>query len=88
MKGLYVVSLPALKTAARRTVVITKDLYDKLKLKTSRGRLYPELTDVHTLEVRMCSAFDKHLKGFDPRGPVRSHNFRASKATHMVQKGI
>lgn len=34
--------------------------------------------------MRMIRAFNRYLKDFDPRGPVMTHNFRASKATHMV----
>ena len=38
--------------------------------------------------MRVNRIFDKHLKNFDKRGPVRSHSFRASKATHMAEEGI
>jgi hypothetical protein len=58
--------LPPLKTSAERTVYITEDLKNELP----KGRLFPDITNTNTLELRFGNAFRKHLKGFDKRGNI------------------
>ena len=81
--GAYIVHLPAMKTEVGRTVYISADLKQKLAA-FPPGRLHPDIDDTHILECRLNRAFNKYLKGFDPRGPIRSHSFRTSKATHLA----
>jgi hypothetical protein len=80
-ENVWIVRLPPLKTSAERTVYIT----DELKNELPTGKLFPNVHNTHTLELRFNKAFKNHLKDFDERGNVQTHNFRVSKATHMSE---
>ena len=71
-----------MKTSSERIVQITQETYVLLKEK-GPGRTFPNVTS-EMLRHRMQRAFIKYLPNFDPRGPIRTHNFRATKATHMA----
>jgi integrase len=77
------VELPPLKTSVKRSVYIRQLTHDKLK--ANPGKLHPDVSDDGVLQMRLSRMFAKYLPEFDARGPIRTHNFRASKATHLVQ---
>jgi hypothetical protein len=44
--------------------------------------------DASVLKERLRKAFIRYLPDFDNRGPIRTHNFRVSRATELMQKGV
>jgi hypothetical protein len=84
IKNAITVILPPRKTSQKRIVYISKELADKIP----DGRLHPEITDASVLKERLRKAFIRYLPDFDNRGPIRTHNFRVSRATELMQKGV